>query len=59
MDIGKLRERLGLTREEMAVKIGVSIKTVADWETGKHSPSRLAMKRIAEAEKEVVKKSDE
>lgn len=37
-----------MTRQEMAVKLGVSISTVARWEDGDNRPSKLAMSRILE-----------
>lgn len=48
MNIKELREQLGLTEEELAQKLGVSVSTVSRWETGKHRPSRLAKKRLKE-----------
>ena len=48
MDIKKAREKLGLTAEELAQKLGVSVTTVSRWETGRHKPSKLARNRIKE-----------
>lgn len=56
IDIVELRQRSGLTREEFAVKLGVTLKTVADWETGKHSPSKLARNKIVDLQKELFKR---
>jgi len=53
MDIRKLREKLGLTSEEMAVRLGVVGRTVKRWELGTHRPSSLAIKRqLKQMEKE-------
>ena len=46
MDIKSIRERLGLTQEGLAHKLGVSWATVARWERGKGRPSRLARKAL-------------
>lgn len=43
-DIKLLREKLGLTQEQMAHRVGVSFKTVNQWERGKSKPSPLAVK---------------
>jgi len=48
MDIKKVREQLGLTAEELAQKLGVSVTTVSRWETGRHKPSKLAKRRLKE-----------
>ena len=44
--IKALRFRLGLTQEDFAAKIGVSVSTVQRWETNKRQPSLLAIKSI-------------
>jgi len=43
-----LREYLGLSQEQLARALGVSYVTVSRWENGRHSPSRLALGRVAE-----------
>ena len=48
MDIKKVREQLGLTAEELAQRLGVSVTTISRWETGRHKPSKLARNRIKE-----------
>ena len=52
MDIKSIRERLGLTQEQLAHKLGVSWATVARWERGKGEPSPLAQKAIDDLPKE-------
>jgi len=41
-----VRDRLGLTQQELAVRLGVALPTVSRWETGRHKPSRLALDKI-------------
>ncbi len=45
-DVKRLREGLGLSRMELAVKLGVSYPTVIKWETGKNDPSPMAVRGI-------------
>ena len=44
----ELRERMGLTQEKFAAKLGVTYPTINRWENGRAKPSPLAMKQIAE-----------
>lgn len=53
MEIKELRKRLGLSQQAFAVKIGVSITSVSNWETGKHKPYGLALEKIDSAKKEL------
>lgn len=39
MDVKELRSSLGLSQEQFAKKIGVSVRTVANWEAGKVIPA--------------------
>lgn len=43
-----MRKQLGMTSQELAVALGVSVATVSRWETGKHKPSKLAIIRLDE-----------
>jgi len=52
VDIRQLRERLGLSRDALARKLGVSVKTIYLWEKGKAKPSPMAQQRLEELEKE-------
>jgi len=45
-DIKSIRKLLGLTAQELATLLGVSITTVSRWETGKCKPSKLATMRL-------------
>ena len=51
-DVGQLvrtlRERLALTQERFAGKLGVTFATVNRWENGRSKPSPLAMKQLGE-----------
>ncbi|MBA7517276.1 hypothetical protein ES705_09329 [subsurface metagenome] len=46
MDIKAVREKLGLTQEGFAQKLGVSWGTIARWEAGKSKPSKLAQRAL-------------
>jgi len=42
--IKELRYRLGMTQEQFAVELGVTVASVRRWENNKATPSPLAMK---------------
>lgn len=44
--IREVRERIGLTQEKFAAKLGVTFPTVNRWEHGRAKPSPLALKQI-------------
>ena len=44
--VRELRERIGLTQEKFAAKLGVTFPTINRWENGRAKPSPLAMKQI-------------
>ena len=46
--IRELRDKLDLTQEQFAAKVGVTWSTVNRWENGRGKPSPLAMRRIEE-----------
>ena len=46
MDIKELRTKLNLTPAELAVKLGVHIRTIKRWESGETKPSKLALTLI-------------
>lgn len=46
IDIRELRDRLGLTQQDFAARLGVSVQSVHRWETGKAKPSRIVCKLI-------------
>ena len=43
------RKKLGLNQADLAIRLGVSQPTVANWESGVHDPRQLMLARIAEA----------
>jgi transcriptional regulator with XRE-family HTH domain len=47
--IRTLRERSGLTREELAARVGVHTGSIARWETGGSVPHAYTLERIAQA----------
>ena len=46
LQVKKIRLALGLTQEEFAHQLGVTLSTVNRWENGRTTPSRLAKKQI-------------
>lgn len=47
-----LRQRLGLTQEEMANKLGVTVASITRWERGITKPTRLAERALCHLEAE-------
>lgn len=43
-----LRHQLGMTQEELAQSLGITVGTVSRWEKGRFRPSRLARALIVE-----------
>ena len=41
-DIAKTREKTGLSQAKFAQLLGVSVRTLQDWEQGRRAPSRAA-----------------
>lgn len=56
-DIAKLvkglRERLHITQEQFAHKVGVTYSTVNHWENGKRMPQPFLVKRLLELKEEL------
>jgi putative transcriptional regulator len=46
--IKELRYRLGMTQEQFAVELGVTLGTINRWENGKSHPSPLALEKITQ-----------
>ena len=42
LDVRGLRGRLGLTREQFALRYGLEVETLKNWETGKREPDTAA-----------------
>jgi putative transcriptional regulator len=56
IDVRALRERLRLTREQFAVRYGLEVETLRNWETGKREPDTTArsyLRAICNAPEEV------
>ncbi len=47
-NIKKLRQKKGLTQEELAEKLYVTRQAVSNWETGKNQPDVDTLKSLAE-----------
>jgi len=50
--IKELRYRLGMTQEQFAAEVGVTVASVRRWENNKATPSPLALKIIESLEKQ-------
>lgn len=48
LNIKELREKKGLSREELAAKFGVSLQTIRNWEDKKHTPNKFVVKALKE-----------
>jgi transcriptional regulator with XRE-family HTH domain len=53
--VRELRQRLDLTQEQFAQKVGVTYSTVNHWENGKRVPQPFLVKRLLEIRKELEK----
>jgi DNA-binding XRE family transcriptional regulator len=47
-DIATLRKARGWSQEEAARRIGISLRTLCRWESGKSNPSPLGLYRLAQ-----------
>lgn len=56
IDVKSLRERIGLTQAEFSRMIGVSIKTLQNWEQGRREPEgpAKALLRVVEKDPQAV-----
>jgi putative transcriptional regulator len=53
-----IRTRAGMTQEAFAAALGISVKTLRDWELGRRTPSGPALGRLQQAEKDPAKFGD-
>ena len=51
--IRELRQRLDLTQEQFAHRVGVTYSTVNHWENGKRVPLPVLVKRLVEMKEEL------
>jgi DNA-binding transcriptional regulator YiaG len=51
--VKELRERLGLTQEQFAQKVGVTYGSVNHWENGKRTPQPFLIRRLLEMKEEL------
>ncbi len=51
--VRELRERLGLTQEDFAQKVGVTFGSVNRWENGKRTPQPFLIRRLLEMKVEL------
>ena len=57
MTVKEIREKLGLTQEKFASRLGISFVTVSRWEKGKASPSPLAQEKLSRLENQINKEN--
>jgi len=55
--IRELRQRLDLTQEQFAQRVGVTYSTVNHWENGKRIPQPFLVRRLHELKEEMDGKS--
>jgi len=51
--VRELRDRLNLTQEKFAARLGVTFPTINRWENGKAKPSPLALQQIKDLLREM------
>ncbi|MDD2456374.1 MAG: helix-turn-helix transcriptional regulator [Kiritimatiellae bacterium] len=51
--IKELRERLGLTQEQFAQRVGVTFSSVNHWENDKRTPQPFLVRRLIEMKEEL------
>jgi putative transcriptional regulator len=55
-DVKKVREHVGLSQSAFAALLGVSVRTLQDWEQGRRKPTgRRSLLRIAEKHPEALR----
>lgn len=50
-DVGSIREKTGLSQARFAQLLGVSVRTLQDWEQGRRAPSGAARTLLIVADK--------
>lgn len=51
IDVKERRQKLGLTQQELADKLGVTRMTIYNWEHEKKRPSKLALRQLERLDK--------
>lgn len=51
-DVGKIRRKTGLSQARFAELLGVSVRTLQDWEQGRRAPSGAARTLLLIAERD-------
>jgi DNA-binding transcriptional regulator YiaG len=54
-----LRERIGLTQEKFAARLGVTFPTINRWENGHSKPSPLALRQVEALLRELGKNGED
>jgi putative transcriptional regulator len=49
-DIQRIRAKLGLSQSGFAKLLGVSVRTLQDWEQGRHAPGAAAVRLLEMAD---------
>ena len=57
--VREVRQRLGLTQEQFASRLGVTFPTVNRWEKGRSKPSGMARKLLAEMVRQMGSKGED
>ena len=55
MDIKELRAKAGMTQQQFAVALGLTIRTISAWETGDAKPSPLAAEKLIAFERKYAR----
>jgi transcriptional regulator with XRE-family HTH domain len=45
-NLKKMREKMGMTQAQLALKLGVTVTTISRWEQGKNFPSFLYANKL-------------
>jgi putative transcriptional regulator len=54
----KIRTQLKATQQQLAVELGVSVKTINRWESGESQPSPMATVLLRKLEEAIIEKEN-